>query len=339
MSPWIRAIAFAGLFAGAAHANTADDAFRNIYTKEWAWRSGQAGILTSGEAQPGNGRLDTVDAASQARRLAYWNDVLAQLDRIDARALSGTVKVDYAVYREQIFNLAAAQRFAQWQMPFNSDSAFWSDVGYVLHGEDLRAREDYQHYTERLRQIPAYMDQEIANMRLGLARGFTVPREVLDGRDVSIAAVAQLKNPEDSALYKPFKTLPKSMPAKDAEALRADARKAIADGVIPAYARLLTFFRSDYVPKARPTLAAEALPDGKAYYRQQIHEYTTLDLSPDEIHEIGLKEVARIDADMQATMKASGFTGDFPAFLQFLRTDPQFYAKTPDELLMHASWI
>src|ERR1700754_1874508 len=343
MSPWIRAIAFAGMFAATAHAATAppsaDEAFKGIYTKEWTWRNGQAGILTSGEAQPGDGRLDTVDAASQAGRLAYWNDVLAQLDRIDPHSLSGTVRVDYAVYHEQITNLAAAQRFAQWQMPFNSDSAFCSDVGYVLHSDDLRTRQDYQHYTERLRQIPAYMDQEIANMRLGLARGFTVPREVLDGRDVSIAAVAQLKNPEDSALYKPFKTMPKNIPASDADALRKDARKAIADGVVPAYARLLTFFRSDYVPKARPTLAAEALPDGKAYYRQQIHEYTTLDLSPDEIHEIGLKEVARIDADMQATMKASGFTGDFPAFLQFLRTDPQFYAKTPDELLMHASWI
>jgi uncharacterized protein (DUF885 family) len=343
MSPWIRAIAFAGMFAATAHAATApaspDEAFKGIYTKEWTWRNGQAGILTSGEAQPGNGRLDTVDAASQARRLAYWNDVLAQLDRIDPHSLSGTVRVDYAVYHEQITNLAAAQRFAQWQMPFNSDSAFWSDVGYVLHGDDLRTREDYQHYIERVRQIPTYMDQEIANMRLGLARGFTVPREVLDGRDVSIAAVAELKNPEESALYKPFKTLPKSMPAKDAEALRADARKVIAQGVIPAYGKLLTFFRTEYVPKARPTLAAESLPDGKAYYRQQIREYTTLDLSPDEIHAIGLREVAKIHEAMLETMTTTGFKGDFPAFLQFLRTDPQFYAKTPDELLMRTAWV
>ncbi len=170
-----------------------------------------------------------MDAASQAKRLAYWNDVLAQLDRIDPKSLSGTVRVDYAVYREQIGNLAAAQRFAQWQMPFNSDSAFWSDISYVLHGDDLRTRDDYRHYIERLRQIPAYMDQEIANMRLGLARGFTVPREVLGGRDVSIAAVAELKSPEDSALYKPFKAMPKNLPTADAEALRKDARQAIAE--------------------------------------------------------------------------------------------------------------
>ncbi|MET0504815.1 MAG: DUF885 family protein [Luteibacter sp.] len=340
MSPWIRAIAFAGLFAGAAHAATpADDAFKSIYTKEWAWRNGQAGILTSGEAQPGDGRLDTVDAASQARRLAYWNDVLAQLERIDPSRLSGTVRVDYAVYRAQIGNLAAAQRFQQWQMPFNSDSAFWSDIGYVLHGDDLHTREDYRKYIDRLRQIPPFMDQEIANMRLGLARGFSVPREVLDGRDVSIAAVAGLKNPEDSALYKPFQSMPKTLPAAEADALRAEARKVIAGEVIPAYARLLTFFRGEYVPKARPTLAAESLPDGKAYYRQQILEYTTLDLTPDAIHAIGLREVARLHEEMVGTMKETGFKGDFPAFLAFLRSDPRFYAKTPDELLMRTAWV
>lgn len=339
MSPWLRTLAFAGLVAGTAHASTADDAFKSIYEKEWAWRNGQAGILTSGEAQPGGGRLDTVDAASQDKRLVYWNDVLAQLDRIDPKALSDGERINFAIYREQIRNLAAAQTFKQWQMPFNSDSAFWSDVGYVLQGDNLRTVQDYRNYIAHLKQVPAWMDQEIANMRLGLARGFTVPRAVLDGRDASIAAVAGLKKPEDSALYRPFATLPKTMPAADADALRAEARQAIAEGVIPAYAKLLAFFRDEYVPKARPTLAAESLPDGKDYYRQQIREYTTLDLSPDEIHAIGLREVAKIHAQMLDTMKETGFKGDFPAFLQFLRTDPQFYAKTPDELLMRTAWV
>lgn len=339
MSPWLRTLAFAGLVAGTAHASTADDAFKSIYEKEWAWRNGQAGILTSGEAQPGDGRLDTVDAASQDKRLAYWKDVLAQLDRIDPKALSDGERINFAIYREQIRNLAAAQTFKQWQMPFNSDSAFWSDVGYVLQGDNLRTVADYRNYIAHLNQVPAWMDQEIANMRLGLARGFTVPRAVLDGRDVSIAAVAELKKPEDSALYRPFATLPKTMPSSDADALRAEARKAIAEGVIPAYAKLLAFFRDEYVPKARPTLAAESLPDGKDYYRQQIREYTTLDLSPDEIHAIGLREVAKIHAQMLETMKETGFKGDFPAFLQFLRTDPRFYAKTPDELLMRTAWV
>ena len=109
--------------------------------------------------------------------------------------------------------------------------------------------------------------------------------------------------------------------------------------MIPAYEKLLTFFRNDYVPHARTTLAAEALPDGKAFYRQQIHEYTTLDLSPDAIHQIGLDQVAKIHAQMLEVMQDSGFKGSFAEFLQFLRSDPQFYAKTPDELLMRSAWV
>jgi len=166
-----------------------------------------------------------------------------------------------------------------------------------------------------------------------------VPRAVLDGRDVSIASYADAKSPEESEFFAPLKKLPSNIPPEEQKKFQADGARAIREHVIPAYANLLKFFRDDYVPHARKTLAAEALPDGKAFYRQQIREYTTLDLDPEAIHEIGLKEVARIDAEMQATMKETGFTGDFPAFLKFLRTDPQFYAKTPDELLMRASWI
>ena len=162
---------------------------------------------------------------------------------------------------------------------------------------------------------------------------------MLDGRDVSISTFSNVKTAQDSVFYKPFKQLPTTIPADEQEKLRADCIKAISDRVIPAYANLLKFFRNDYMPHARTTLSAEALPDGKAYYRQQIIEYTTLDLDPDSIHNIGLKEVARINDEMLTTMKATGFKGDFAAFQHFLRSDPQFYAKTPDELLMHAAWI
>ena len=107
----------------------------------------------------------------------------------------------------------------------------------------------------------------------------------------------------------------------------------------PAYADLLKFFRDEYVPHTRTTLAAEALPDGKTYYRQKIREFTTLDLSPDEIHQIGLSEVAKLHQQMVDAMHESGFKGEFPAFVKFLRDDPQFYAKTPQELLNRAAWI
>ncbi len=332
------ALAF-GALSLPAMAQDADAQFRQIYQTEWAWRSGQAGISNAGEAQPNNGRLDNVDAKSQQQRQDYWQGVLKQLDRIKPAQLSAEDQINYAVYRAQIQNLLAAQQFKQWEMPFNSDSAFWSDIGYMLGADNLRTQADYQRYLQRLGEIPAYMDQQIDNMRAGLARGFTVPREVLDGRDVSIAAVAEQRDPTKSSFYEPFQKMPANIPAEDAKRLQAQASKVIAGQVVPAYGKLLTFFRTEYVPKARKTLAAESMPDGKAWYHQQIVEYTTLDLDPDAIHQIGLEQVAKIHAQMLETMQQTGFKGSFPEFLTFLRTDPQFYAKTPDELLMRSAWV
>jgi uncharacterized protein (DUF885 family) len=317
----------------------ADQQFTNIYTTEWAWRTGQAGISASGESQSNGGRLDDVGATSQQLRLDYWQGVLKQLDSVDVPQLSPGNRTNYAIYREQIGNFVADQKFGNWQMPFNSDSAFWSDIDYSLDGDNLRTADDYRKYLDRLGQIPAYFDQQIANMRLGLKRGFSLPRDVLEGRDASIAAVAELKDPTASSFYEPLNKLPANIPAGEAQLLRGQALQHIRDQVIPAYAKLLAFFRDEYVPQARTTLAAESLPDGKAFYQQQIHEYTTLDLSPDEIHKIGLDQVTGIHAQMLAVMKDTQFKGSFADFLTFLRTDPQFYAKTPEELLMRSAWV
>ena len=334
LPPCVRA-ATADPSAAAAATTSADARFKAIYTAEWAWRNGEAGPT----AKPDNGRLDSADPASQQQRLDYWRKVMTQLDGIDVKQLDPEEQINYAVYREQIHNLLADQQFKQWQMPFNSDSAFWSDLGEELGGDNLRTADDYRKYLAKLGQIPAFFDQEIEDMRLGLKRGFSVPRAVLDGRDRSIKAVADLADPTRSSFYRPFEQMPASIPAAEQAALRAQAQQAIRAGVIPVYAKLLKFFDDEYVPQARTTLAAEALPDGKAYYAQQLREYTTLDLSPDQIHQIGLEQVAKIHARMLTVMKSTGFKGDFPAFLHYLRTDPQFYAKTPQELLDKTAWV
>ncbi len=323
-----------------AYAGPSDDRFHALYEKEWAWRQDQFPGLDDEdrESNAGDNRLPAVNAAAQKARLAYWNDVLGQLDAITPAELSPENQVNYAVYRPQIENLAAEVRFRGYEMPFNSDSQFWSDLAFMTR-RPLRNETDVRNYIARLDDVPRYFDEQTANMRAGLARGFSVPRAVLDGRDVSIESYADVAAPEASPFYAPLKNLPATIPAAQQTLLREDARRAIREHLIPAYAKLLKFFRNDYMPHARRTLAAEALPDGKAYYRQQIREYTTLDLDPEAIHKIGLAEVKRIDAEMQATMKATGFKGDFPAFLAFLRSDPQFYPKTGEELLMRGAWI
>lgn len=330
----------------ASQAPNAEDArFRAIWQKEWTWREAEFGIPADEDDEGGVDlpRMPDVGPEAQARRLAVWDGVLKQLEGIDPAALSPADRIDYAVYRPQVENLAASVRFRDYEMPFNADSSFWANLAFMAR-RPMRDATAYRNYIARINDVPRYFDQQIANMRAGLARGFSVPKAVLGGRDASIANVAELKDPEKSALWKPFEKMPASIPAAEQEQLRSAARTAIRDQLIPSYAKLLTFFRSEYMPGARDTLAAEAMPNGKAWYAQQIRDYTTLDLSADEIHQTGLKEVARIQAEMNAIIDQVGFKAPagedrFAAFLKFLRTDPQFYAKTPQELLDRAAWI
>ncbi len=325
--------------ASLAAESPADAQFRAIYEKEWTWRQDGGGAASEDDDGPANAtRMPDVGPAAQQARLKVWDDVLVQLDKVDRTALSPDNQVNYAIYRDQVFNLAAEVRLGGYEMPFNADSSFWSNLSFMARRE-MKTAQDYRNYIARLNDVPRYFDQQTGNMRAGLKRGFSVPRAVLDGREVSIATVSELKDPTASPLYAPFKTLPSSIPAADQAQLQAQARQAISGSVVPAFAKLRTFFVSEYVPQARTTLAAEAMPGGEAYYKQQIHQYTTLDLTPQQIHEIGLKEVARIQKEMDAVIKQVEFKGSFAQFLTFLRTDPQFYAKTPDELLHRAAWI
>lgn len=332
--------------ADAAPAPTAADArFRAIWQKEWAWREAEFGIPADEDDEGGIDlpRMPDVGPQAQARRLAVWDGVLRELAGIDPAALSPADRIDYAVYLPQVQDLAASLRFRDYEMPFNADSSFWANLSFMAR-RPMRDATAYRNYIARIDDVPRYFDQQVANMRAGLARGFSVPKAVLAGRDASIANVAAITDPEKSALWKPFEKMPSSIPAAEQQALRTEARRAIREHLVPAYATLLAFFRNEYVPRARDTLAAEAMPDGKAWYRQQIREYTTLDLSPEDIHRTGLREVARLQAEMDAIIAKVGFrpsAGEqtFPAFLKFLRTDPRFYAKTPQELLERAAWI
>lgn len=332
---------------GAANATAdskADAAFKAIYEKEWAWRQQHdGGADEDSDGGKLNPKLPDVSAAAQQERLRVWDEVLRQLDALDPQRLSAANQVNLAVYREQVHNLAENVRLRSYEMPFNSDSSFWSNLNFMARRSMANA-DEYRAYIAQLNDVPRHFDQQTDNMRAGLARGFSVPRAVLDGREGSIAAVATLKDPTAAALYAPFKQMPAKIPAAEQQALREAAQAAIRDSVIPAFARLQTFFREEYVPAARTTLAASAMPGGQAWYRQQIREYTTLDLGPEQIHRIGLEEVARIRGEMDAIIDQLGFAGRSPEtrfqdFLQFLRTDPQFYATEPQRLLERAAWI
>jgi uncharacterized protein (DUF885 family) len=326
-----------------AHAvkSATDNRFKVLYTQEWSWRDAQH--MEEDEDQTAahkeiSPQLPRVDAASQQARLEHWRGVMKQLDAIQLDSLAPADRVNHAIYRAQIEVLINRQKFREYEKPLNADTAFWS-ILTVTALKPFHTERDYTNYIAQLNDIPRYFHEQIANMRSGLKRGFTPPKVTLMGRDASLSAVTNAKRPEDVIFYTPFRNMPASISADEQSRLRAQGVEAIRKSVIPAHMELLKFIQTEYIPGARTNLAAESLPDGKAYYQSKILENTTTHLSPAQIHQIGLDELAKIHGEMVATMKQTGFHSDFPAFLHFLRTDPRFYAKTPQELLMQAAFI
>lgn len=318
-----------------------DQRFTAIHEAEWDWNKAfdpaevyenEAGESVGSRAWP------RVDPASQAERLAYLKGVMAKLDAIDPASLSAEERVNLGIYRENVAVRISQIEFREYEKPLNADTTFWTSVASFVP-RTFQNETQVRNYIARLADTPRYFDDQIANMKLGLARGFTPPRATLAGRDKSITAVYEGKTAEQSSFYTPFNFLPSSIPAETRAELQAEVKQVIADKVFPAFAKVHAYYTQEYYPNTATALAATSLPDGDAYYRAQIREFTTLSLSPDEIHQIGLKEVARIRARMEEQKAKAGFTGDLSAFLAFLRTDPQFYAKTPQELLMRAAWI
>ncbi|MGN6366197.1 DUF885 domain-containing protein [Asticcacaulis taihuensis] len=321
-----------------AFAGASDEQFKAIYTTEWAWRQSLQQTDENNVNAGVAARLPDVSAVAQTKQLVYWQDVEAKLAAIDTKSLSAENQINYQVYKTQIDGLVAAKQFREYEKPVNSDSSFWADLTYITES-NFHTEADYRNYIGQLSDMPRYFDQQIVNMKAGLKRHFTAPQVTLEGRDASIRTVIDVKKPEDSVYYKPFLTMPASIPAAKQAELRAAAVQAITEAVIPAHKTLLAFFYTDYVPHAQMALGASELPDGAAYYQSKIREFTTLDLPPAQIHQLGLDQMALIRAQMLEVMKEVDFKGDLPAFLAHLRTDPKFYAKTPQDLLDRAAWI
>jgi uncharacterized protein (DUF885 family) len=186
-------------------------------------------------------------------------------------------------------------KYRTYEAPFNSDTFFWTDF---TPRQGLATAAAYRAYLGRLRDVPRYFEEQIVNMRAGLARGYSVPRVSVIGRDKTIEPY--VNGDTSNPLYVPFTQMPARIPAAEQEAMRAEAATVMRDIVAPAYAKLLTMIRDEYLVKARTTLAATAMPDGGAFYQAQIEKHTTLSLTPQQVHDIGLKEVARIQAEMEA---------------------------------------
>ncbi|GIX17923.1 MAG: hypothetical protein KatS3mg119_2109 [Rhodothalassiaceae bacterium] len=315
-------------------------ALHRLFEEEWEARLAHDPFAAT---MAGDHRYDdrVPDASPGAWR--RWNaanaKLLARLACIPQESLDERDRLNAALFRWMLENRLADARFRPWRIPFVSDSGFHSEPLFVIDAMPFAGEADYARYIARLARLPRFIRQNIANMRAGLASGFTMPRAVLEGALISFDRLAAPARADDSPFFRPLREMPREIPPDRREELAARGREVIERKVLPAYRALARFMHEEYLPRARETLGASALPDGREYYRQQIRRYTTLDLAPERIHEIGLAEVRRIRAEMEKVKEEAGFQGDLRAFFAFLRTDPRFYAKTPRALLEHAAWI
>jgi uncharacterized protein (DUF885 family) len=282
--------------------------------------------------------LPSVTWAELEQRHRAQQQLLAELAAIDRGKLGDADAVNAEIWREQLRDRVADFELGAYQMPFNADSGFHTNFAQLPDQMPFAGVGDYRNYLSRLRAWPRYVGQQIELMRMGIERGFTVPRATLDGYEGTISAHV-VADPAKSVFYRPFERFPAAVPEAERQRLREEAATVIRDGVVAGYRRLLDFYRAEYLPRARATIGASELPNGRAYYAHQVHRFTTLELSPEEIHRIGLAEVERIAGEMQAVIRQVGFRGDFAAFLASLRSDPRFYPKSGEELLMDAAWI
>ena len=283
-------------------------------------------------------RLPDPTPAADARRRAALSGFRDRLLRIPASRLGPAAALNRDFLDWTLSRRLASLDFDEARMPFSSDGGFDQTLGYVAGGLPMRSEADARAWIARLRALPAYYDAHVANARRGAKAGFTQPRPTVVQVLERARRAADL-SPEADPLLAPLARLPADLPQPLREALLADGRRALAEGVQPARRRFVAFLESEYLPAARPELAARSLPGGEAYYRWLAADHTTTALTPDQIHQVGLDEVARIRREMDGVMAETGFKGDFPAFLALLRSDPRFYARSREELLEKASRI
>ncbi len=313
-----------------------NERFETLYENEWQWRKSHYSVDENSDTKTIPSQLPDVSLATQQQRLLRWQATIDALDNINVALLSDENQTNYAVYRNQIETLLSDQQFKTYEKPLLGDTAFWSDLTYLAR-ETFRTEQDYTNYIAWLHSMPRYFDQQIANMKLGLKRKFTLPKVSLVGREASVRSVVE-RTGEDNVYFTPLLKFPMKISEASRLEISQKVKQAITQSVIPAHQALLSFLENEYIPNAQPSIAAYDLPKGKAYYKAQAKKYTTLNLSPEDIHTIGLQEVATIRSRMFDVIERVGFDGDLQAFLQFLRTDKQFYVDTPQALLDRAAW-
>ncbi|MFP6825197.1 MAG: DUF885 family protein [Pseudohongiellaceae bacterium] len=313
---------------------------KSLMDAHWAYTLEENPTLaTAAGVNDYNHLLPQVSPLDQNRRLRAEEIFLQQLREIDQTQLSAANNINYQLLAWVLETSIEGMRLNTERIPFNTFSSFFAGALQASHGVPMTTEADYRAYIARIGEFPRYFRENIENMREGIRTGFVLPKIIIDGVLPTVQAQVY-DNPEMSSLFEPIAAVSTRLPVAVQEQLRSDARQAITLYAVPAFRELVEFLEEEYYPAASEGLAAEELSNGEAFYAHQIKVYTTrTDLSADQIHNIGLAEVARIRLEMDEVIADTGFNGSFEEFTNFLRNDPQFYASDAQQLLKEAAFV
>lgn len=277
----------------------------------------------------------TISPEHRAARRALFEKTLAAVEAVPPEALDEQRRLSQAMFVRNARHQLEGERFPDELMPLNqfrSAANSFVMLGSGMSAQPFETVTDYENFLKRMQGFVAWVDQAIVNMRLGMEQGVVQPAILME-RTLPQLAAHVVEDPAESLFFRPVANLPADIPAEEQARLRAAYETAIVEWLVPAYARLHDFIRDEYLPASRDSYGLYALPDGEAWYAWLIRQHTTTNMSAEEIHEVGLAEVARIHGEMEAIRDEVGFEGTLNEFFDYLNTEPKFYFETREQLL------
>ena len=282
------------------------------------------------------GKLADLSPAALSVHNQKQQHLLLSLQQLDKSNLSKADKINAQILQEQLQNDVDMYRFHDHYLPITAESGFHAYIASIAK-DRMNSVEDYQHYLSKLAALPTYFAQQTYWLKQGLEQGITPPQITLNGFEDSINAF--IVPVEQSGYFKPFTQYPAHFTDAQKAQLTQQGKTLVSDTVLPLYQAFYDFMTQKYIPGARINIAASSLPDGNTFYENRVRYYTTLNMTSEEVHKLGLSEVKRIRAEMEQVIEQVGYKGSFADFLQFLRTDPRFYPTSAEQLLKEAAYI
>ena len=319
--------------------DSASSRLHRLISENWEFRMREHPLFaTSVGDHRFNDLLGSVSPEAEERRIREARRLLAALQSIPRDSLSESDRINYDILEREFSESLEEHDLLLHLFPITNREGFHTYFLRLPETVPLNNTRDYENYIARLRAFRSWVGEHIELLREGVRAGMVLP-------SISVAGIEDVvrphivEDPAQSLLWKPFESFPAGVSEADRSRLAEAGREAIAASIVPGYRDFLAFMQREYIPAARAGIGASELPNGRKLYAQRVRSYTTLNVTPDEVHETGLREVARIRADMDSLIRSTGFTGSFQDFIKFLRTDSRFYVNTPEELMARTALV